>query len=1512
MSLLTGGTADKLGNRYEDRWMILQFIRAIDGEIDSIRIEDPTADKSECLIRSAKGDELHQNKRSKASGSWTLNQLGSNHADILSAVFRQLDGNNSSFYFVSGSDSPELKALTDQARLVSDFTDYKEKVLSTKTHENSYNALLKEWGITNDEKALNILKRVYVRVIDEEGILTIINSKLRALFLSNHGEIRRILQEIITNNIGVNFTGVDIRNKIKALGHRFRAITDADSALRKVNELTDQYITETRRRLIAESLIPRDISGKIVDRILSATGQTDTLLVSDAGGGKSVCLTEISETLRASEITVLTFRLDRLKPTTTSFKLGEQLGLEESPSFVLSNLESNRTAVLVIDQLDAVSTASGRYSEYIYAVESIIEDIKALKRKKPIHVILACRKFDLNNDHRLRKLITQKNSLFKLGDFSLPEVQLVLKTLPIDHSLLNDRQLKLLARPQNLSLFSQLREYSESVTSFGSTKDLFDTYWNEKRMAVAKRFGKEEDYWSNVIDFLAREMTNNQQLSVAKECLDEFPPKYIEQLISENVLSLHSGRYGFGHESFFDYCYARRFIRKNESLVTVLITSEQHLFRRAQVRQILAYLRDSDHQKYTKELETLLKSSEIRIHIKDLALSILVAVPSVSESEWLIIEPWIDTKLTKLKKEKSEAFADLVWQHFFHSNSWFTYAYTAGLPAKWLNSDSEKVINVGVNYLRRHQKENASVVAELLTPFKDESGIWRDRLKGIMQWADLEQSRSFFDLFLDLVSNGCLDEAKGPIAVNSTFWDMIYNLDKVQPSWVIELLIVWIRRRIKIIQDGMTEKNTKPNWENIFPSGQSGVKTVSKAIELCPEETLKNLLPLSLELAELGAYEGDNLPVRDAVWGYFLKSNYPDLRQIIHSSICASLNKTAKNSPQDLEAVVSNLSGRQTYFSNKILLGIFTAGAEYFADQALALLENEPWRFRCGYSDSSYWTSRCLVGAIAPNLSHKRMKDLEDLVLGYRSTWEQTKSGYKYTGDAIHSLSGSIPKNLLSKAGQKKLKELARKFGDQEKAPRGITGGAVVSPISSEAEEKMTDDQWRTAIQKYSASDRERFSGDFLKGGAYELAGSMKPFIIKEPERFAELALSLPKNTNSVYFDYFLMSFEEAKCPVDLKLNVAKKAFQEHKLKCGRWIASLLGSIDERLDDEFIEMLNWLAIKHPNPKRELWKPSDTDPTEYYGGSISDCGLNSDRGRAVIAIADLIKKDEEYIQRFSTTISLLSEEKTLSVKASAIRVSYEIIRHDKDRAIELFLDITKLDPRLLAIHYSDHFLAWAIQQEFSTVESSLLVLLRSSEEKESKVGARLLALAKLYSQRTDSYIEEALNGSPPQRKGVAEVAAKNIGLVDSREWCEKTLIRLFLDSDSSVRDIAASSFRELEEKDLSQYNQLIRIFSESLSFKSNSSSLMSTLEKTKYRLPELTMVVCENFILQISPENTRAFSQNYVDSSSLGTLVFRIYQQYQSEPLSIQALDLIDEMIISGLGEPNQYLNQFER
>jgi hypothetical protein len=57
--------------------------------------------------------------------------------------------------------------------------------------------------------------------------------------------------------------------------------------------------------------------------------------------------------------------------------------------------------------------------------------------------------------------------------------------------------------------------------------------------------------------------------------------------------------------------YARLFIKNGGSLRELLTSSEQDLFRRAQVRQLLDYERATDRQRYLQDVGWLLSADEV-------------------------------------------------------------------------------------------------------------------------------------------------------------------------------------------------------------------------------------------------------------------------------------------------------------------------------------------------------------------------------------------------------------------------------------------------------------------------------------------------------------------------------------------------------------------------------------------------------------------------------------------------------------------------------------------------------------------------------------------------------------------------------------------------------------------------------------------------------------------------------------------------------------------------------------
>ena len=111
-------------------------------------------------------------------------------------------------------------------------------------------------------------------------------------------------------------------------------------------------------------------------------------------------------------------------------------------------------------------------------------------------------------------------------------------------------------------------------------------------------------------------------------------------MASEAVIYVQDDYIRFFHEAFFDYAFARGFLRANTDLVRWLVSDKQHLFRRSQVRQVLAFLRgrERDRTRYLQTLQDLLAHEGIRFHIKKLVVDWLHALSDPTQDEWRVVE----------------------------------------------------------------------------------------------------------------------------------------------------------------------------------------------------------------------------------------------------------------------------------------------------------------------------------------------------------------------------------------------------------------------------------------------------------------------------------------------------------------------------------------------------------------------------------------------------------------------------------------------------------------------------------------------------------------------------------------------------------------------------------------------------------------------------------------------------------------------------------------------------------
>ena len=148
-------------------------------------------------------------------------------------------------------------------------------------------------------------------------------------------------------------------------------------------------------------------------------------------------------------------QIDRFLSIQTIEEVGRAIfGREESPVGVLGNRHGHRETLLIIDQIDAVSEASGRSGRIREQLFRIITDSHYFPHMR---VVVACRTYDLEHDSRLKQLAqspyTHSMTLKPLEWDAV--VQPVLNRLELGAREFSEGERRMLAVPINLKMFAK-------------------------------------------------------------------------------------------------------------------------------------------------------------------------------------------------------------------------------------------------------------------------------------------------------------------------------------------------------------------------------------------------------------------------------------------------------------------------------------------------------------------------------------------------------------------------------------------------------------------------------------------------------------------------------------------------------------------------------------------------------------------------------------------------------------------------------------------------------------------------------------------------------------------------------------------------------------------------------------------------------------------------------------------------------------------------------------------------
>jgi hypothetical protein len=385
--------------------------------------------------------------------------------------------------------------------------------------------------------------------------------------------------------------------------------------------------------------------------------------------------------------------------------------------------------------------------------------------------------------------------------------------------------------------------------------------------------------------------------------------------------------------------------------VPFLLEREQHLFRRAQVRQILLHEREQARSAYLEDLATLLNDDRVRFHLKSVVFALLGGVTELTTEEFDIVRPMLD--------DLSHPLANEAWELLHRSGEWFKLADSQNLITMWLCSIEAERVNRAVLVLRAVQQSFPDRIAELLEPHIGESEDWNRRIVFVMQWSDLSGSRRFFDLFLRSIDEGILDDIRRPIISNSDFWDLSYKLPEEQPAWACEVIGHFYNRMLAVsytvgavdpaIHIATVIQNSARDYHDDY---------FLKAARGSPLVFVEQVLPFMQRVMELTTRKIDEPPRSDAVWFYRHYSDTYGASDSLLAAMVEALSALAKSDPPTFSVYASRLRESKFETAQFLLVRAYAANGERFAEEAVGYLCERPARLRMGYSDSDHWATR--------------------------------------------------------------------------------------------------------------------------------------------------------------------------------------------------------------------------------------------------------------------------------------------------------------------------------------------------------------------------------------------------------------------------------------------------------------------------------------------------------------------------------------------------------------------------
>lgn len=1409
MSRETGGRADKDGNEFERLWVVDQAFRVFQGKATSVRWEPPgkTGFGMELEVTFPDGGrEVQQCKIEKdIKGHWSAADL--NAAGVLKAALHHLQRPSvTRFAFISRDPfAPPLRDLVERVHRTNDDPElFFETALSSAEHRREFEQLCKAWNLDGNQaadraRAFSLLQRLRF----ETGIWDP-SQRDRLEFTAGllaEGEGRDIVDSLgatLSRNLGKEIFADHIAGYLREAGHPPRDLRADPGVQTGIERLQRSFEDSLESLLLGGHLLPRAETQEVLRFLDDPKGPRVLFLHGPAGIGKSDVELGLARTFTERGIPFLPIRLDSQPPRgSLSAYSREVLELPADLVHCLAVWAGDRPAVLLIDQLDALRWTGGHSAEALRIVREIL---KAALRVETIRIVVACRTFDLENDFKPWEQeysgLSQRSEVKPLGD---SQVRSFVEEQGAIYENLSLAERDLLRNPYTLFLWWELYRESGELPRFVNKTDLLSEY---RRHLVRRLTGMGQPEAPALLEELVQHLDYHGRLD-APSALVGSRTGQREALESLNVLrEPRHGYLTFAHQSLRDFLIAeqvaRQALAQGASPVDWLRRNDQSLFRRDQLRQLLALLRDQDPLLYISTLEEIFTAQDIRFHLQHLALGILRELAKPSEDELRLVKSLLDTE---------EWRAHVLSQVVSGSQAWFERLDDAGIFAHWLASNDDRLIEGALQGCRSVSSQVPDRIEHLLSPYwegSDES--WREKIDRALGLQVDQLTESMTEWLVARIRDGS----------RRIDWFELDDLAGRHPTRVVKILQAHL---LNMLDRFESTGGLGFDWRDRTRGA------LKKACRAAPEEAWKRLLPIFLRSIRLfketcSVPEGDlaRLLAPGSPRQGLQKINY-QLRRLL-SEAGAALARSERLATLSRIAPLFSMRSMST---QRLVLYLFLKGPADLADFAVQWLYADPRRLQLGSlrDASRFEPARRLIERFSGLCSLEIYEDLEARLMAFHPESEVKTIRHRHEhfrpkghlvhsecGRAQHILLSALPRDRMSRSARDRLEAWEIKFGEPRAGRRRGVGGAIRSPMPRDKLRLVSDKQWLSIITKdWSQRHRYAWREGFLREISLEqFAEDFRVAARLEPERFIRLALRVPPSAPSDYFSALLRAFGDKPPDPDevdsanwqpAPIDGIEKVLEhiEGFLKCRNIAWGVCRLVQARAaeswSDWVLDLLRGYTESEPEPIDSLALEAEAE-AEGDSTDIDMAVEDSVRSVAAETLMMLLFEKRDLAALLLPTIERLVKDPSAEMRVAAQGLCLPLFNVERNRAVRLFLQsCDHPDNRVLAGMYTDQFL----QHTWNWYPEDLTLLLgrmiESENENVAETGAFWTTVGQIGEGLYGGLAARCLAGSKILRKGAAEAMAQLLWWPEAKQRALRGLQDLLQDG-AGAADIAVAS------------------------------------------------------------------------------------------------------------------------